>query len=282
MYFIIFFIIVRHFVHPPWTFCHPGHFVYPTNIFLFLGYNIISTFENRKEIIMENKIKFSDQPRKVKIVYGAVIGVLCLTAVAVGILSGTNKNTELPEDEPVVNVPNLGDGDTSGGEEALNPAPKPDDEEEKVETEKKLSFVSPVVGEVMKGHSLEVPVFSDTLQEWRVHTGIDISADEGSQVYSAERGVVTKVYSDPFLGKTVEVSHEGGITTVYSNLDSTKVAVSVGDSVACGTLIGYIGDSSLSELADEAHLHFAIKVNGVSVNPLDYLSEESKSASLGL
>ena len=231
---------------------------------------------------MENKIKFSDQPRKVKIVYGAVIGVLCLTAVAVGIMSGSNKNTELPEDEPVVNVPNLGDGDTNGNEEALNPAPKPDDENEKVETEKKLSFVSPVVGEVMKGHSLEVPVFSDTLQEWRVHTGIDISADEGSQVYASERGVVTKVYSDPFLGKTVEVSHDGGIVTVYSNLDSTKVAVSVGDSVACGTLIGYIGDSSLSELADEAHLHFAIKVNGVSVNPLDYLSEDSKSASLGL
>ena len=115
-----------------------------------------------------------------------------------------------------------------------------------------------------------------------MHTGIDISADEGSRVYSSERGVVTKVYSDPFLGKTVEVSHDGGIVTVYSNLDSTKVAVSVGDSVACGTLIGYVGDSSLSELADEAHLHFAIKVNGISVNPLDYLSEDSKSASLGL
>ena len=53
---------------------------------------------------MENKIKFSDQPRKVKIVYGAVIGVLCLTAVAVGILSGTNKNTELPLEEDCVKL----------------------------------------------------------------------------------------------------------------------------------------------------------------------------------
>jgi murein DD-endopeptidase MepM/ murein hydrolase activator NlpD len=231
---------------------------------------------------MENKIKFSDQPRKVKIVYGAVIAVLCITAVVIGIMSAANRNTELPEDEPVLNIP----GVDNDGEEALKPTPTPDGdgnkEENKDEAPKKLSFVSPVVGEVMKGHSLEMPVFSDTLQEWRVHTGIDISADEGSQVYASEEGMVTKVYSDPFLGKTVEITHDGGITTVYSNLESGNVAVKEGDTVNCGTLIGYVGDSSLSELADEAHLHFALRVNGVSVNPLDYLSEESKKASLGL
>jgi murein DD-endopeptidase MepM/ murein hydrolase activator NlpD len=183
----------------------------------------------------------------------------------------------------VVNIPNTGDNDTNGNEEALKPTPTPDENEDlNDETPKKLSFVSPVVGEVMKGHSLEVPVFSDTLQEWRVHTGIDISADEGSRVYSSERGVVTKVYSDPFLGKTVEVSHEGGIVTVYSNLDASSVAVKEGDTVECGTLLGHVGDSSLSELADEPHLHFALKVEGVSVNPLDYITEESQKASLGI
>ena len=46
--------------------------------------------------------------------------------------------------------------------------------------------------------------------------------------------------------------------------------------------IGVIGDTSLSELADEPHLHFEVKVGDVSVNPLDYISEESKSASLGI
>ena len=139
-----------------------------------------------------------------------------------------------------------------------------------------------MVGEVVKGHSIDTPVFSDTLQEWRVHTGIDISADEGTEVRAAADGTVTKVYSDPLLGKTVEITHDGGIVSLYSNLASADIAVKEGDAVKSGALLGYVGDTSLSELADEAHLHFAIKVEGVSVNPLDYISEDSKKASLGI
>ena len=84
------------------------------------------------------------------------------------------------------------------------------------------------------------------------------------------------------LGKTVEITHDGGIVSLYSNLASADIAVKEGDAVKSGALLGYVGDTSLSELADEAHLHFAIKVEGVSVNPLDYISEDSKKASLGI
>ena len=115
-----------------------------------------------------------------------------------------------------------------------------------------------------------------------MHTGIDISADEGAEVFCSADGVVTKIYSDPLLGKTVEVTHEGGIVSTYSNLATASISVSEGDEVKSGALLGKVGDTSLSELADEAHLHFGIKVNGVSVNPLDYISEDSKQASLGI
>ena len=70
--------------------------------------------------------------------------------------------------------------------------------------------------------------------------------------------------------------------SVYSNLSNTGIAVKEGEIVASGSKIGLVGDTSLSELADESHLHFAVKVNGVSVNPLDYISEASKQASLGI
>ena len=147
---------------------------------------------------MEKKFKFSDKTTVGKIVYTAVVAILCVSAVVIGIVAAANKRTEMPEDtEPPVSD----EGNTEGGTE----------EEKKPDS---TVWYSPVVGEVVKAHSLDTPVFSDTLQEWRVHTGIDISADEGSKVYASAKGVVSKVYSDPFLGRTVEITHEGGIVSV--------------------------------------------------------------------
>ena len=229
---------------------------------------------------MDTKFRFSDQPRRIKIIYAAVISVLCVTAVIIGIVSAAQRKNDTPIDDPVGNLPSIGDGVVNAGNEAQTP--NEDTGSENESTPQKLTFVSPVVGEVTKHHSIDTPVFSNTLNEWRVHTGIDISADEGAEVFCSADGVVTKIYSDPLLGKTVEVTHEGGIVSTYSNLATASIAVNEGDEVKSGALLGKVGDTSLSELADEAHLHFCIKVNGVSVNPLDYISEDSKQASLGI
>ncbi len=220
---------------------------------------------------MERKFKFSDQPRRVKIIYAAVIGVLCVTAVVIGIVSAASKQNTLPDD-PVVNAPS----DNENPNETPPDSTDPDDGEDDKKPEK-FSMISPISGEVTKEHSIDTPVFSNTLNEWRVHTGIDIAAEEGAEVCCAAEGVVTKVYTDPLFGKSVEVSHENGITSIYSNLSATGIAVEEGDAVAKGAVIGVVGDTSLSELADEPHLHFAVKVNGVSVNPLDYLENSADS-----
>jgi murein DD-endopeptidase MepM/ murein hydrolase activator NlpD len=234
---------------------------------------------------MEKKIKFSDQPKKVKIVYASVIAVLCITAVVIGIVSASQKNNDLPDDMPSASVPDT-DSSLDTGKQEEQPGESEGEKEDEGEKEEqkptKLTMVSPVVGRITKGHSLDMPVFSNTLNEWRVHTGIDISADDGAKVYASAGGVVTKVYSDPFLGKTVEIDHGNDVVSIYSNLSAEGIAVKEGDAISSGALIGLVGDTSISELADEPHLHFAVKVNGVSVNPLDYISDESKSASLGL
>ena len=133
----------------------------------------------------------------------------------------------------------------------------------------------------MKLHSTDVPVFSTTLEEWRIHTGIDVSVTEGADVFAAAAGNVSRVYSDPLLGKTVEITHKDGSKSLYSNLSADGL-VSVGKDVTSGEKIGVVGDSAISEIADEAHLHFEILVNGASVDPLDYLTEESKQVSLGI
>ena len=228
---------------------------------------------------MEKKIKFSDQPLKVKIVYCAVVAVLVITAIVVGIVSVASRSNDAPDGGGATEPP-ASDGTGDGGSGDADTDGKDDGKDDgKSESS---ALVAPVVGSVMKGHSTDTPVFSGTLNEWRIHTGIDISAEEGDTVFAAGSGVVSKVYNDHFLGKTVEITHEGGVTTLYSNLGGDSVTVKEGDKVKSGDRIGAVGDTSLSELADEAHLHFEVRVDGKSVNPLEHISEESKKASLGI
>lgn len=216
---------------------------------------------------MEKKIDFSDKSTRAKIVYAAVIAILCVTAIVVGIVSAASKS-KAPTEE---NAPVTDGNNEQTPPENETPAPEP-----------KLSFIAPTAGTVVKEHSLEMPVFSITLGEWRVHTGIDISCDEGAGVFASEAGIVSGIYSDPMLGYTVEITHRDNIKTRYSNLSSDLGELKVGDTVALGDKIGVVGDTSISELAEEPHLHFEVLLKDVKVNPMDYINEESKKSSLGI
>ena len=224
---------------------------------------------------MNKKIKFSDQPISAKITYSVVIAILTISAIVVAMVSSSSANKEpLPDDNtpPVVNeTPEESEKEEANGGESEIPKEEPE----------AIAFTAPTSGSIMKSHSVETPVFSQTLGDWRVHTGIDIAAEIGADVKAVAGGTVTAVRNDHFMGKTVEVTHDGGIVSVYSNLAS-EVAVKVGDAVNAGDKLGAVGDTSLTELADESHLHFEILVSGVSVNPLDYISDQSKSEDLGV
>ena len=209
---------------------------------------------------MEKNFRFSDKPTAQKIVYGAVIAILCITAVVIGILSASlNKNST---------------SQPPASDNSQNTAPPAEEKPQEKPVEEKLKLSAPTVGEMVKGHSHDTPVFSDTLEEWRVHTGIDISAEDGAPVVAAADGMVSAIYDDPMLGRTVEITHTKNIKTVYSNLTVEDAAfISVGDYVERGDRIGTVGDTSISELADESHLHFEVKLADQAVNPLDYMSE---------
>lgn len=221
---------------------------------------------------MEKKTSFRNNPELSKIVYGIVIAVLCITAIVIGIVAANNRSATPPDDTPPIS------GDEGNNQNP--PTETPDDTDKKPE---KLTFISPVSGKVYKEHSLTVPVFSETLEEWRVHTGIDIMTEDGAPVFATADGEVTKVYNHPMLGCTVEITHDGGIVSVYSNLDSDGESLAkVGTKVKSGDRIGEVGDTSISELADEPHLHFEIIENEASVDPLTYISDAAKEASLGI
>lgn len=223
---------------------------------------------------MEQKFKFSDNPTVAKTIYGAVIALLCITAIIIGIVAANNRTQgELPDDPPAEenggNTNNGENGDNTGGENQNGT------------TQESTTFIAPISGTVMTEYSLTVPVYSVTLEEWRVHTGIDISCEEAAEVFAAAPGEVTAVKTDAMLGNKVEITHANGMVSVYANL-APEGLPKVGDKVLAGQQIGTVGDSSLAELAEEPHLHFAIYAGGVAVDPLEHISEESKRVSLGI
>lgn len=224
---------------------------------------------------MEKKFKFSDNPTVAKTVYGAIIAILCITAIVVGIVAANNRK----KDDVVDEKPPVSDGGNTVNPPEENPDDKPGNEEKPPET--KLNFIAPVIGKVMKGHSTSVPAYSTTLEAWKIHTGIDILTEEAADVFAVEAGEVTGVYTHPMLGNTVEITHANGTVSRYSNLASKGLPM-IGTEVESGAKIGSVGDSAISELADEAHLHFEMLVNNTSVNPLDYISEDAKKVSLGI
>ncbi len=147
--------------------------------------------------------------------------------------------------------------------------------EEAIPTEAGQSenFVAPVSGAVTKDYSGEELVYSETMQDWRTHNGIDFSAEEGLDVYAAGNGTVEAVTDNGMMGKTVIVLHSGGVRTIYSNLADIDL-VAVGDNVMQGAIIGKAGSTAVAEVSEPPHIHFEMSVNEEYVNPHDYIKTE--------
>jgi murein DD-endopeptidase MepM/ murein hydrolase activator NlpD len=100
-----------------------------------------------------------------------------------------------------------------------------------------------------------------------IHQAIDIGGQLGNPVYAADSGVVVYAgWSNFGYGNLLVIDHGNGWQTAYAHLSS--IGVSCGQSVGRGTLIGALGSTGNST---GPHLHFEMSINGVKVNPLDYV-----------
>lgn len=131
-------------------------------------------------------------------------------------------------------------------------------------------YTWPVKGEVLRGVSVDALAYDPTMGDWRTHDGLDIAAQEGFQVLCVSDGVVAEVMEDDLMGVTVVVEHPEGLVSTYSNL-ADKPAVSVGQEVDTGTVLGTVGATAIAESAMPAHLHLEMTKNGEAVDPTIYL-----------
>lgn len=142
-------------------------------------------------------------------------------------------------------------------------------QQEGQEQEEEPCFQAPVAGDIIKDFAMDTLVYSETLDEWCTHSGIDIKADKASVVVASEKGKVESIKNDPRYGLTIIISHSSGFKTVYSNLLTTEF-VQEGEEVEKGQTIATVGETASFEVADECHLHFEMYKDGITVNPTIY------------
>lgn len=124
----------------------------------------------------------------------------------------------------------------------------------------------PTVGFITSGFGWRIDPFTG---KQTFHKGIDIATNLGNPVVATADGVVVETKNDRIGGKTILISHGGGISTLFYHLD--KILVRPGQKVKRGEIIGLVGKTGK---ALGPHLHYEVQVNGKSVNPLLYILEE--------
>ena len=100
----------------------------------------------------------------------------------------------------------------------------------------------------------------------RLHAGVDIGAQYGAEVTAAAGGTVSiATHGSTGYGNYVMLAHADGSVTLYGHMSS--LAVSVGQTVKQGDVIGYVGSTGNST---GPHLHFEMRINGSTTDPMQF------------
>lgn len=126
------------------------------------------------------------------------------------------------------------------------------------------NFITPLGNSVSTGFGVKRIMNGKNVS---VHKGVDIRGREGEEIRASNAGRVVLVEELFFGGNTVILDHGQGIYTIYMHL--SKARVDSEDIVSKGDVIGLVGSSGR---ATGPHLHFAAKLQDMTVNPLSLIS----------
>ncbi len=120
----------------------------------------------------------------------------------------------------------------------------------------------PVPGGISSGFGPRIhPMYGYSL----MHNGVDMNGGMGQEIVAAAAGTVLLAGVKGGYGNSIMIDHGGGMVTLYAH--QSRFAVSNGQKVNAGQVIGYIGSTGVST---GPHLHFEVRINGNPVNPVKY------------
>jgi len=221
---------------------------------------------------MSNKEKIVQNFKENRAVYITAISILLTMILIIAAVNVANRNKQ-PQ------VPELTTPKNSITTPKVDPKPTlPNDPTSDVGS-KLPSFSLPVSGKLSAVHDSELQVFSPTMNDYRVHLGVDILANEGDPVCAVADGTVTQIWEDVRMGQCIAVKHNGDAVSIYKNVSAElPKGIIEGATVKAGQQIASVGSTAMVEIAEEPHLHFEMTVGGLAVDPLEYFSSKDVAA----
>lgn len=131
-------------------------------------------------------------------------------------------------------------------------------------------LVWPIVGDILLNYSMDKTIYFPTLQQYKYHPAIVISATEGENIAAAADGRVISVAYDSQLGNTVVMDLGNQYELTYGQLDN--ITVSEGSYVAAGDIIGTVASPTKYYSLEGANVYFKLTKDGEPVNPLQKLN----------
>ncbi len=231
---------------------------------------------------MDNKNIFGKTNFSRKKVTYYIVAVLCIGAIALVSYLSYQTLSAKPAPEPTPEISDPANTKKTDVVEPKDPEPEPEPEVEPEPqtqspapapevTVSQKPYIMPVKdATISASFSLEIPVYSQTLGDWRIHDGIDIAAALGTEVVAANDGVVESIECHDLYGITVVLKHTDGKKTTYSNLEDS-IELEQGQVIEQGNIVGKIGQTAVFEIAEGPHLHFEMSQNGEKIDPTEII-----------
>ncbi len=178
--------------------------------------------------------------------------------------------TEKPVDTPVTNVP---DDRTTTSTTTTTPPTTTTTKADVPTNNDPMLLLLPLTNEVVVPYSDGKPVFSETMQDWRVHTGTDFKGETGQDIKAIADGTISSIDSDPLWGAIIVVDHGNDMQSRYCG--ASPSGIEEGMAVKAGQVIGVVSDIPC-ETVTGAHLHLEILVKGQLVDPVKTIGREVK------